>query len=506
VQRSLPGTAASLWLRDGPATTYPPLDGDLSVDVAVIGGGLVGLTAATLLRRGGASVAVVEAGRIAHGVSGHTTAKVTALHDLRYSALERSWGEAAACAYAESNRVGVERVARLAAEQSIDCGLERVPAAVYAERAETVDAVEREAAAAHRAGLEVELTGALDLPFPVAVAVRLPDQVQLDPYRYVAGLARGIPGGGNHVLEGTRVAAVDEGEPCRVRTPHGSIVAGDVIVATLMPFLDRGAFFARVHPERSYLIAVRPERAWEVDGMYLSAEAPTRSLRAAGVEGERLLLVGGEGHKTGHDPRPSERLRHLERFAHERFGPVEVRYRWSAQDYGSVDGVPFVGRLTPLSTRVHVATGFGKWGMSAGTAAAEALSDAILKRRNLWSWLYDPSRLRARAGTRSFLAENLDVARRFAADRLVRGSDRPAEGLARGEGRVCRRGGRLVAASRDAVGRAHVVSAVCPHLGCVVAWNELEASWDCPCHGSRFAADGALLQGPAVEGLEREQP
>jgi glycine/D-amino acid oxidase-like deaminating enzyme/nitrite reductase/ring-hydroxylating ferredoxin subunit len=486
-------------------TTYPRLDGDLSVDVAVIGGGIVGLTVARLLKQGGATVAVVEAGRIARGVSGHTTAKVTALHGLRYRSLTASWGERAARAYAESNQAAVERIARLVDEEAIDCGLERVPAYVYAERVETMGAVEEEAAAARAAGLEADLVGETDLPFAVRAAVRLRDQVQLDPYRYLTALARGIPGGGSHVLERTRATGVDEDEPCRVRTRHGSIVAGDVIVATLIPFLDRGGFFARTHPERSYLLAVRPERPVAVGGMYLSADEPTRSLRSAPRHREGLLLVGGEGHKTGQDRHPAERLRRLERFAHERFGPVSVLYHWSSQDFESVDGVPFVGRMTPLSSRLHVATGFGKWGMSAGTVAAEVLADGILKRRNEWSWLYDSNRLRPAAAVRSFVVENANVGRRFIADRLAWPAVDPAAGLEPGRGRVVRHGRHLVAVSRGQDGSVRALSALCPHLSCVVAWNDAEQSWDCPCHGSRFDADGRVLQGPAVEGLEARE-
>ncbi|MEJ7718503.1 MAG: FAD-dependent oxidoreductase [Thermoleophilaceae bacterium] len=210
----------------------------------------------------------------------------------------------------------------------------------------------------------------VDLPFPVQTAVRLGDQAQFDPYRYLTALARGIPGEGSHLLERTRALDVDEGEPCRVRTAQGSIVAGDVIVATLIPFLDRGGYFARSRPERSYLIAYEADRPTALGGMYLSAEEPTRSLRTATRGGRRLTLVGGEGHTTGQEAHAAEHVLRLERFAQEHFGPGTVVNHWSSQDFTSKIGVPFVGRLTPLSSRVHVATAFGKWGMSAGTAAA----------------------------------------------------------------------------------------------------------------------------------------
>jgi len=499
----LPGTAASLWLHESPVTTYPQLDGDLSVDVAIVGGGIVGLTAATLLKRAGATVAVIEAGRVARGVSGHTTAKVTSLHGLRYSGLASSWSEEAARAYAESNQAGVEGIVQLVEEEAIDCDFECVPAYVYAETSERVRAVEREADAARVAGLDATLVREVDLPFPVQTAVRLSDQAQFDPYRYLTALARGIPGEGSHLLERTRALDVDEGEPCRVRTAQGSIVAGDVILATLIPFLDRGGYFARSRPERSYLIAYEADRPTALGGMYLSAEEPTRSLRTATRGGRRLTLVGGEGHTTGQEAHAAEHVLRLERFAQEHFGPGTVVNHWSSQDFTSKIGVPFVGRLTPLSSRVHVATAFGKWGMSAGTAAALILSDAIMRRPNLWAWLYDPNRLRPASGLASLLGHNLGVARRFASGRLAPPAAGPESGLEPGEGRVVRSGTRLVGVSRGSDGEVRRVSAVCTHLGCVVAWNDAEESWDCPCHGSRFDAAGNVLQGPAVEGLAR---
>lgn len=489
-------------------TTYPSLDGDLSVDVAVIGAGIAGLTAALLLRRAGASVAVVEAGRVGRGVSGHSTAKVTSQHGLAYAALVASIGEASARGYAESNQSAIERVAAFVAEEEIACAFERAPAYLYAEADGAARAVEREAAAARCLGLPATLVVETELPYPVARALRFDDQAQLDPYAYLTALARAIPGGGSHVLERTRATGASEGEPCRVEAAGGTIVAGDVIVATHLPFLDRGGFFARTHPERSYALALAAEEAEGLTGMYLSADARTRSVRAHRPPGggEPLLLVGGEGHKVGQGGSTSERYRALESWARERFAVRSVEYRWSTQDNMPADGLPFIGLMTPLSSRLYVATGFRKWGMTNGTVAGMVLADAILKRRNLWASLYDPARVRAAAAARSFASENLNVARALVGDRLLRPRREPAGGLGRDEARVARSAsGEALALYRDEAAVLHSVSAVCTHLGCLVRFNDAERSWDCPCHGSRFDPDGRVLQGPAVSDLARRE-
>lgn len=499
----LPGNPVSVWLDGAPATTYPALDGDLSVDVAVIGGGMAGLTAAFLLRRAGASVAVVEAGRIARGVSGHTTAKVTSQHGLTYADLLASWGEPAAQAYAESNQAAIETMAGWVDELDIECAWERAPAYAYAVSPEGMARIEREVEAALSLGLPASYVEETELPYSVAAAIRFDDQAQFDPHAYLVTLAREIPGEGSHILERTRVTDVSEGAPCVVRAPGGTIVAGDVIVATHLPFLDRGAFFARTHPERSYVLGLDAGAATSLEGMYLGTDSPVRSVRAHRPKaGRPMLLVGGEGHKVGQGGSTGERVLRLDEWARERFDVRSVDFRWSSQDNMPVDGVPYVGRMTPLSSRLYVATGFRKWGMTGGTVAGMVLSDAILKRSNLWAWLYDPGRVKAASSARSLLSESLDVGRRFATDRLVRPRRDPAGEVGPGEAKVVRAGTEPVAVYRDPAGRLHAVSAVCSHLGCVVGWNDSEGSWDCPCHGSRFDPDGRVLHGPAVADLD----
>jgi Rieske Fe-S protein len=273
-----------------------------------------------------------------------------------------------------------------------------------------------------------------------------------------------------------------------------------VIVATGMPILDRGLYFARQTPTRSYIVAVRAP--WQSRGMYISADQPTRSLRAQPVADGELVLIGGESHKTGTDD-PVARYGRLEAFAREHFDVAEVAYRWATQDYVPSDGMPYVGRLWPFSDRILTATGFKKWGMANGTAAAIMLSDRIGGRENPWAGTFDPMRLNARS-LPSMLKENAQDGFYFFADRLRKRT--AADQVAPGEGRVVGSGLGQTAVYRDDAGTAHAVSARCTHLGCIVSWNGAERTWDCPCHGSRFGVDGKVVQGPAVSPLAAAEP
>jgi glycine/D-amino acid oxidase-like deaminating enzyme/nitrite reductase/ring-hydroxylating ferredoxin subunit len=493
----------SFWLETAPDTDYPALDGELAVDVCVIGGGIVGLTAATLLRRAGKTVCVLEAKRIVRGTTGYTTAKVTGGHGVIYSDLEQNFGAEGARVYAESNQAALERVVRFVDEDGIDCDFERKANYVYAESQEDVTKVEREVEAARRAGLDVSFTTETSLPYEVAGAARLENQAQFHPRRYLLALAATIPGEGSHVFEETAAQDVRHGDPCRVETDRGVVRATDVIVATHIPFGDSGLFFVKAHPHRSYAVVAPIDEAAAPDGMFINAGVPTRSVRTI-RDGARLLVqVGGEGHKPGDEDDTTRRYRTLEGFLAEHWpqaGPVE--YRWSTQDYMSVDRLPYIGRLRRTSPHVLTATGFSKWGMTGGTLAAMLLSDRILGRENPWADLYDAKRVRPKPALKRFVTGNASVARHFFADRL-RAEDVEVESLGPGEGAVVRRGVRKRAVYRDEAGALHVLSPVCRHLYCHVAWNTAERTWDCPCHGSRYSGEGQVIQGPTVKPLKR---
>jgi len=498
----------SFWIATTPDTDYPALSADLEVDAAVVGAGITGITTAALLKQAGKTVALLDSKRIVRGATGYTTAKVTSGHGAVYSQLTKSFGEEGARTYADSNQAAIERIADLAQQHGIDCDFERKANYVVAEKDEEREQLQAEADAMRRLGLPAEFVTETPLPYEVAGAVRLENQAQFHPRKYLLGLAATIPGDGSHVFENTRARFVNHGEPCVVETELGNIRAADVILATHLPFMDRGLFFTKAHPHRSYAVAAPIDPAKAPDGMFINAGVPTRSVRTI-RDGNRLLIqTGGEGHKPGLPGEDeSERYEVLEAFLHENWPAAgELEYRWSTQDYMPVDRVPYIGRLSRRSKHVFVATGYQKWGMTNGTVAAGILTDTILGRENGWASLYDSKRIHARASAGKFVKENASAGIRFFAQRLARGEKRKPEELAPGEGAILRLGGLKRAVYKDDGGKVHVLSPVCRHLWCYVEWNDAERSWDCPCHGSRYTGDGRVIQGPSVEDLRRVEP
>lgn len=495
----------SFWIASTLQSNYPPITRDLSVDVAIVGAGLVGITAAMLLKRAGKTVAVIEAGRVAEGVSGHTTAKLTSLHQIIYASLIDEIGETRAGLYGASNQAAIEQVAALVRDEHIDCDFERKDAYTFADSAATLEQVKAEAEAALNLGLPASYVTETTLPFEVMGAVKFSHQAQFHPRKYILCLADKINGDGSYVFEHSRVCTVDSENPCYVKTEHGpTVTAQDVIVATHLPVLDQGLYFAKTFPKRSYLIGARIDPSAAPDGMFIGTGEKYRSIRTTPTDdGGMMLLVGGEGHKVGEVADTEERFQRLANYAHQHFGVETVDFYWSTQDMVSFDQLPYIGKLTPLNQHTYVATGFSLWGMTKSTMSAMILADLILGKDNPWAELYDSTRPTPFV-TQESIKNNLDVGARWFGDRLKGLFDGP-EKVKSGEARIVTANGQKIAAHRDADGTLHQVSAVCPHLGCIVDWNAAETSWDCPCHGSRFTPDGDILHGPAVKELEQQQ-
>ncbi|MDQ3764277.1 MAG: FAD-dependent oxidoreductase [Actinomycetota bacterium] len=490
--------AQSLWLEAMPSSGYPRLDGDRAVDVAVLGGGIAGLTTALLLAHRGAQVAVIEANRVGGGVTGNNTAKVTALQSTVYSSLQRAHGRQAAADYAAGSAAAVRRVATLAEQQGIDCDLQRRPALTVAATESELSDVQREAEAAKQAGLPVVWTDHVDLPYPVAGAVQLDDQIALHPVRYAHGLAEVIRRAGSEVYEHTRATGLHEGTPCRVMTTSGTVSAGHVVIATHYPVFDRGGYFARLEPNRSYCIAAAV-RGPLPTGMSINAGSPTRSVNTFGG----LLIVGGESHPTGARGVDEQCFQRLADFARGHWDVTKISHRWSAQDPTSYDQLPVIGRYTPVSSGVYVASGFMKWGLAGGTMAAAILADLISGRQpEPWANRFSPHRVSLRSAPR-LVKMNAKAGADLVVDRLLPVEVSSAAEVPPGEARVVRDGLGKVGAYREPDGTLHAVSLRCTHLGCLLRFNGAERSWDCPCHGSRFDVDGSVLEGPAVRPLPR---
>ena len=506
----LPPHPRSWWRAVRPEPRYAPLAADADCDVVVVGAGVVGLTTALLLAREGVSVRVLESRDVGSGCTGHSSAKVSVVHGTKVASLRSTHSRAVAQAYVDANTAG----ARLLREEAegIDGGALEVRAAtVWTEEDDEASSLRSEAAALRDAGVDARDLDApavrdLGLPGPVVAGFRVEGEAQVDPVGYLRGLAAQVDAAeGCAVHERSRVTEVDDvtggRRRPRVHTAGGTVAADHVVLATQVPSLDRGLWFARLEPHRSHQLTVRTE-ATPPEDMMLREGGATRSLRTAPDPDDpsaRVLLVGGDGHKTGQGGDTRAHPAALARFADERFGLREVVAQWAAQDYTPLDSLPSVGPVWPLRSRVLVATGFAKWGMSNGGAAALVLRDRVLGRESPWADLYAPRPHAPGTAARTAVRANADVGRAMVtgwAGAMLRGRSRPAEG----EGHVERHGARPVGACQ-VDGVVSRVSGVCPHLGGVLAWNAAERSWDCPLHGSRFSADGALLQGPATDDL-----
>jgi glycine/D-amino acid oxidase-like deaminating enzyme/nitrite reductase/ring-hydroxylating ferredoxin subunit len=506
---TLKETNPSLWVKTAPPqTTFPPLAasaGDRVFDLAVVGAGITGLSTALAALEQGASVIVLEAGRICSGVTGYTTAKVTSLHGLTYAGLRKNRNEDVARLYGEANEAGLAKVREWAERHSVSCELEDRDAYTYTTDPGKLADIEAEAEVARSLGLPASFTTETELPFDVAGAVRFTGQAQFHPRLYCLGLASAISEAGGLVHERSRVVEVEPGTPCEVRTEESLVNAHHVVLATHLPFMDRGGFFAKTHPERSYAMAVQlGEGSPMPQGMYLGKDDPTRSLRTA--LGDRTLIVGGEGHKVGQERDTNACYERLESWAREHFAVETVEARWSAQDYVPVDGTPFIGRLLPKSN-VLVATGFQKWGMTTGTVAGLMMADLAGGTESPWLEAFDSTRLKEVVTSKATYTENVDaVGDHLVGDRLRTARPAPAESLPPGEGGIVDLDGEKVAAYRSEDGQLTAVSPVCGHVGCLVSWNTAEKTWDCPCHGSRYTTAGKVIQGPSVKDLAPKSP
>lgn len=495
---TLHGTLESYWIDSTDATSYPLLEDDLEVDVAVIGGGIAGVCTAWELTRAGASVALLEADRIVTGTTGYTTAKLSSLHTLIYAQLRKSLGAEAARRYAESQQDAVEHVARVVEELGIDCDLERLPGFTYVEGQGRVDEIRAEVDAATEAGLPASFVTETDLPFPVAAAIRVEEQAQFHPRKYLLALAEDLTRSGGRIYERTRVVGLREGGTCRVTSERGATVtARNVVVATHYPVFDRAVLFTRLSPRRELVVAAALPSDADPKGIYITPEQSSRSVRTTPYrDGHRLLIVTGEMFTPG-DGDVTERFARLVGWTQERFPGVEIAYRWAAQDNHTTDQVPYIGPLHIAAKSVYVAAGFGGWGMSNGVLAGRLLAAAVTGEAPEWAQLYDPRRLNLVREAGPLLSAQVKVARHFVGDRLCSSHVDSLDDIPAGSGAVLRIEGEQRAVFRDTAGGLHALSARCTHLGCIVQFNDAESAWECPCHGSRFGIDGQVLHGPA---------
>lgn len=483
----------SIWQQQAHEAKRPAFSGRKKVQTAVIGGGMAGILTAFSLKEAGREALVLEAARIGSGQTGHTTAKITAQHGACCDRLIRELGEEKAGLYAAANRRAIEEYRRLVREKHIDCGWQECAAVCYS--TENGDRMRAEAQAEQRLGFDASYVTETELPFPVEGAVRMEGQACFSPLRFLFSLAREL-----EIYENTPVKKVErlENGNTLLHVPDGCVEAEQVVFATHFPMLKLpGLYFARLYQERSYVMAL--QGAGKVENMYIGAEQNSWSVRSVKGEagGKELLLLGGAGHRTGGST--GGRYEVLQEAAR-RFWPDSLETaRWSAQDCMTLDQVPYIGKLSSSCADWYVAAGFGKWGMSHSMAAALLLTDLTAGVKNPWEEVYTPRRFRGEAA--AALCRNAGCTVKGLAGKRDREKKKRAEDILPGEGGIIESGEGRIGVYRDQDGRLYPVRIRCPHLGCELAWNPDEKSWDCPCHGSRFGYDGRVLDGPAAESI-----
>lgn len=492
-------STSSYWLDSVKTTEYPQLEEDITTDVAIVGGGMAGITTAFLLREKGLKVTVVEADRILQGTTAHTTAKLTSQHYLIYARIKNKMGEELARQYAYANESAIDLVASLVKKYNIDCDFSWQPAFMYTNDHKYIKDLEDEYQAALGFGIQASLVDKINMPFPIKLALKYDRQAQFHPLKYLQALAEKIPGQGCAIFENTPAINIDQANQ-QVITRHGhTITADQIVIASHFPFFDGGGlYFTRIYADKSYIIGLKAEEKFP-GGMYISAEDPARSLRSQPYKEGEMILIGGEHHKTGDGTNLNQHYQNLIDFAHQNYEVKEIMYRWSTQDCMTADGVPYVGTLTGRHPHIYVATGFGKWGMTNSTASAMILTDLITSGDNPWAPVYNPSRFNLSAFKKVFI-ENVDVAKEFVSGKLSKGKEDIE--LDKGDTLTVMVDGQKVGAYRDDQGELHMVDITCTHLGCELKWNDAELSWDCPCHGSRFSKDGEIIEGPAFNPLQ----
>ena len=507
-----PGNASfmtSLWLANRanrPSPPNPILETDRDADVAVVGAGITGLVTAVLLARAGKNVIVLEAHSAGAGTTGNTTAKISLLQGTKLSKIIAKHGPKRAKQYVEGNREGQEWLIGHCEAHGIS--VQREDAFTYAQSEEGVPSAKGELEACKAAGIEAEWVDDAAVPFPFHGGVRLARQAQFDPMPFLDSLIVELEERGGRLTQGVRVQKVSgEGDELalHVRTTDAdefTVKAKQCVLATGIPILDRGGFFARLKPQRSYCMAYRvPGNI--TSGMYISTDSPTRSVRYAPTEDGQRLIVGGAGHPVGHAKHPASSVQELDAWAKLHYpGAMQTHY-WSAQDYSPIDELPYVGPILPGNDKIFVATGFDKWGMTNGTAAALALASRILGGRMDWAESFASWSPHELSGIPKAMQLNAEVGLYLARGWITpvtRIGDRTPDDGGVVSGPPWQLEGRSVV---DGVERR--VSPVCPHLGGIVNWNDADESWECPLHGSRFAPDGKLLEGPATRDLTAAQ-
>lgn len=483
---------------------YDRLQGDHQCDIAIIGAGITGITTAMLLADSGINITVVEADKVCSGTTGKTTGKITIEHGVKLSSIRDKLDEEHAEKYALANKMGFDQIAKFIDKYNIDCDYTVLPAYVYTRTQEGMNVFEEELGIMQKLGISASIVDSTALPVGMMSALMVEDQAQFNPVKYITKLAEILNNYDNcTIYEQSMVSSIDKGDICKLYTDSGTLEADIVVVATNFPIIDiPGLFFTKIHQQKSYIIAT-PAQGLDIAGMYINDVDPVESFRMDYTDKENMLLIGGYGHKAGQEA-PQISYNNLKKLLQENIIEEKIPYiyQWGTQDCISLDDMPYVGKLSKKTPNIYIGTGYGKWGMTNGTAAGMMIANEINghneKLKDI-SEVFSPKRFTIKGSAKEFVVQAVDTA-----NKLIQGIKVPKgefEDITKGDGMVMKVNGKKMAVYRDENGELRVLDPFCTHLGCVVEFNNNDKTWDCPCHGSRFDTYGNVIKGPAQEPL-----
>jgi len=496
----------SLWIEDTKniRKDYEKLNSNINTEICVIGGGLTGLTTAYYLSKAGKKVVSLEKYKIGSHTSGNTTAKITSQHGLFYKYLVDSLGVEQAKEYLYANEDAIKNIEKIINEENIQCDFERQDAYVFTQDIKELEKIEDEVDVVNKLGLKAEFVEKIEIPKEILGAIKFPNQAQFNPVKYMLGLSHSIEKYGGTIYENTKVVDVKkQGDEYLTITEDGQEVKSRyVVLASHYPFINApGFYFMKMYQVTSYLIAV--DTASDLfDGMYINSENPTKSFRTAEYQGKRLLIVGGMDHKTGAKIDLSNSYKNLEKVAKEMYPNSKVLFRWNTEDCIPLDKIPYIGEFSTLMPNMYVATGYKKWGMTSSNVAANIISNRILGEENKYEKVFESTRLKPIKNYEELGNIVKEVSYSLIINKLKKSKD-ILEDVKKDEGRIVELEDTKVGVYKDKNGKLFAIKPVCTHLGCELSWNNLDKTWDCPCHGSRFDYTGKSLYDPSIKDLEK---
>jgi glycine/D-amino acid oxidase-like deaminating enzyme/nitrite reductase/ring-hydroxylating ferredoxin subunit len=497
------GITISAWQEHGASIDKDVITEARSIyDVVIIGAGITGLTTALMLQQQGKKCIILEGHSIGFGTTGGTTAHINTFYDTAYYQVEKDFGEEGARIFADAAKESISIVQDLVNQYNIPCDFECKDGILYSETEEETKELIQELEASRRAGVDVVEVRDNGVPIPFEFAVLYKDQAQFHPMKYCYGLAKAFLALGGVILESAFVRNTRRDGDIHIAEIDGSEIQGlNLVHATHMPS-GLTVFDVECAPYRSYVLGIRLKNGDYPKDMVYDMKDPYHYIRTHVIDGQSYLILGGADHKTAHED-PEAAFQDLEAYARKYYYVESIDYKWSAQYYESVDGLPFIGTMPASDGHVFVATGYNGNGMILGTISGKVISDAILNKENPYAELFSPARIKPVAGFQDFIKENADVAYRFFADRIGTEDLDTFAHLPLNTGEVVDYKGKQLAVYKDEAGKVTVLSPTCTHAGCIVKFNPVEKSWDCPCHGGRYNLEGQVLCGPPRKNLEQ---